>query len=100
MNKDEFIKEKFTATERKIMVEAVYDHRASLEYEPRSIYGKIVSSADRNIDIETPLKRTYAYRLKHFPKATLDEIIEESRLHIINKFYHNIPITNFNILSI
>ena len=67
----------FTEDEIQTMAEAIYDHRASLEGEPRSIYGKIVSSADRNILIEVILKRTY---------DTLDEIIEESRQHIINKF--------------
>lgn len=86
LEKDEFIKEYFTEEELKTMVEAVVDHRASLEYTPRSIYGKIVSSADRNTDIDIPLKRTYSYRLEHFPNATLDEIIEDSRQHIIDKF--------------
>lgn len=89
LEKDEFIKNYFTKEELKTMVEAVIDHRASLEYEPRSIYGKIVSSADRNTDIDIPLKRTYSYRLEHFPNATLDEIIEESRQHIIDKFGSN-----------
>ena len=45
----------FTEEEIKIMSEAIYDHRASLEGEPRSIYGKIVSSADRNTLVEVPL---------------------------------------------
>ena len=71
------------------MVEAAADHRASLEYEPRSIYGKIVSSADRNTDINVPLKRTYSYRKEHFPESTLEEIIEDSRNHIIDKFGRN-----------
>ena len=68
------------------MVEAVEDHRASLEYEPRSVYGKIVSSADRNTLIDIPLKRTYAYRIEHFHNTPLSLIIEESRLHLQNKF--------------
>ena len=83
---DKNIKRFFTNDEIKIMSEAVYDHRASLEGEPRSIYGKIVSSADRNTLIDVLLKRTYAYRVKHNSNDTLDEIIEESRQHIINKF--------------
>ena len=83
---DENLKKFFTVEEIKIMSEAVYDNRASLEGEPRSIYGKIVSSADRNTLVDVPLKRTYAYRLEHNPNDTLDEIIEESRQHIINKF--------------
>ena len=83
---DENLKKFFTEDEIKTMAEAVYDHRASMEGSPRSIYGKIVSSADRNTLIEIPLKRTYAYRVKHNPNDTLDQIIEESRQHIINKF--------------
>ena len=83
---DNNLKEFFTDEEIETMSEAVYDHRASMDGDPRSIYGKIVSSADRNTLVEVPLKRTYAYRLEHNPNDTLDEIIEESRQHIINKF--------------
>lgn len=83
---DKNLKRFFTSDEIKIMSEAVYDHRASLEGELRSIYGKIVSSTDRNTLIDILLKRTYAYRVKHNSNDTLDEIIEESRQHIINKF--------------
>ena len=84
--KDINLSKYFTEDEIQIMAEAIYDHRASLEGEPRSIYGKIVSSADRNTLVEVPLKRTYAYRVEHNHNDTLDEIIEESRQHIINKF--------------
>lgn len=83
---DENLRSFFSEEQIKIMSEAVYDHRASLEGEPRSIYGKIVSSADRNTLVDVPLKRTYAYRVKHNPNATLEEIIEESREHLIDKF--------------
>lgn len=83
---DNQLKEFFTIEQIKTMADAVYDHRASLEGEPRSIYGKIVSSADRNTLVDVPLKRTYAYRVKHNPTATLEEIIEESRHHLIKKF--------------
>ncbi len=83
---DKNLKKFFTKDQIKIMSEAVCDHRASSETEPRSIYGKIVSSADRNTLVEVPLERTYAYRLEHSPNSTLDEIIEESRQHILNKF--------------
>ena len=46
------------------MSEAVEDHRSSLENDPRSIYGKIVSSADRNTSVEVTLKRCYSYNKK------------------------------------
>ena len=83
---DKKLKEFFSEEEISIMADAVYDHRASMDGEPRSIYGKIVSSADRNTLVEVPLKRTYAYRVEHNPNDSLDDIIEESRQHIINKF--------------
>lgn len=84
--KDKNLRNFFSEEEIKVMSEAVCDHRASSKSEPRSIYGKIVSSADRNVLIEIPLKRTYSYRKEHSPNSTLDEIIEESRQHLLNKF--------------
>ncbi len=83
---DKYLRNFFNEEEIKTMANAIHDHRASLKGEPRSIYGKIVSSADRNTLIDVILKRTYAYRIEHNPHCTLDEIIEESRQHIINKF--------------
>ncbi len=86
---DKNLRKFFSEEEIKMMSEAVSDHRASSKNEPRSIYGKIVSSADRNVLIEVPLKRTYSYRKKHSPNLSLDEIIEESRLHLLDKFGKN-----------
>ena len=85
---DKNLKKFFDEEQIKIMAEAVYDHRASLEKEPRSIYGKIISSADRNTNIDNILRRTYQYRIKHNPEYSLEEIIEESKQHIIDKFGH------------
>ena len=50
------------------------------------MYGRIVSSADRNTSVDQLLKRTYAYRLKHMPNASVDEIIKGSWEHAVNKF--------------
>ena len=84
--KNQNLRRFFTEEEIKTMSEAVCDHRASSKNEPRSIYGKIVSSADRNVLIDVPLKRTYSYRKVHNQTSTLDEIIEESRLHLLDKY--------------
>ena len=69
-----------------IMKEAIEDHRASLDREPRSIYGKILSSADRNIDVNDSLKRIYLYSITHFDKFSEEETINESYKHTIEKF--------------
>ena len=83
---DKNLRDFFSEDEIKIMSEAVYDHRASMQGEPRTIYGKIVSSADRNTSIDIPLMRTYAYRIEHNPNYTIDEVIEDSRQHLIDKY--------------
>ena len=86
---DHLLRKFFEEDNMIIMKEAVEDHRASLEYVPRSIYGKIVSSADRNTDVDTIIKRTFAYRKKIMNEVSIGKIIEESRLHIIDKFGKN-----------
>ena len=48
---DARLKRWFNAEQIKIMKEAVEDHRASSSRQPRSIYGKIVAEADRDIDV-------------------------------------------------
>lgn len=80
----------FSEEERIIIKEAIEDHRSTLEGEPRSIYGKIVSSADRTIlDIDDALKRAYVYGKKHFPEYTEEESKKRVREHYINKYGKN-----------
>jgi len=59
---DENLKQFFTADDLHQMADAVEDHRASLKTAPRTVYGKIVSQADRDTDARHFLKRTYDYR--------------------------------------
>ena len=72
-----------------IMKEAIEDHRASLDREPRSIYGKLLSSADRNIGVDDSLKRIYLYSITHFNKLSEKETIEECYKHTLKKFGNN-----------
>ena len=57
----------FSSEEIKIMKEAVEDHRASSKNPPRSIYGKIVAEADRDIVPLKIIKRTIQYSMKNTP---------------------------------
>ena len=63
MSKDENLKRFFSADELKIIREAIEDHRASADHEPRSIYGKIVSTADRNNTVEACLEISHTHHL-------------------------------------
>ena len=76
----------FTEEEIIIIKEGIEDHRASANSIPRSIYGKIISSADRSTDINEFFKRTHSYTLKYEPHLTKDEIIERAYNHTKEKY--------------
>lgn len=86
MAKDENLREFFSKEERKIIQEAIEDHRASSDHEPRSIYGKLVSSADRNNTVELCLERSYRYGKKHSPEASEQELYERAYNALLAKF--------------
>lgn len=86
MEKDDDLKKFFNDKELNIIKEAIIDHRASKNYDPRSIYGKIVSSADRNITIEDCFSRTYTYGKKLDPKATDEELFNRAYEVLVKKF--------------
>lgn len=89
MMKDDNLKQFFSNEELLIMKEAIEDHRASSDYEPRSIYGKIVSSADRNNTVEQCLERSYYYGKRLEPNASDKELYERAFLHLNKKFGDN-----------
>ena len=86
MSKDKNLEKFFNKEELQIIKEAIEDHRASSDHDPRTIYGKIVSSADRNNTIEDCLERTYTYGKKLNPDATDEELYERSYDVLVNKF--------------
>ena len=86
MRKDETLKKLFNDEQIELMVEAVEDHRASLKGEPRNIYGRIVGTADRYMDLDDMLARSYDYTLHLHPEMSDDELIEEARIHLREKF--------------
>lgn len=83
---DERMKTFFSQEQRDIVKEAIEDHRASLDGEPRSDYGKIISSADRSTDAEEFLRRTHAYTLRYFQGISEDEIIDRGFSHTLEKY--------------
>lgn len=89
MIKDEKLKEFFTEDELKIIKEAIEDHRASSSHIPRTIYGKIVSAADKNLTVETAITRTYFYNRKYYPNLNESELYEEIYNHLNEKFGKN-----------
>ena len=89
MSKDENLKKFFSKEELIVIKEAIEDHRASSDHEPRSIYGKIVSTADRNNTVEACLRRSYTYGKKLEPGFTDEELFERAYKHLNMKFGEN-----------
>ena len=89
MAEDQGLKEFFNNEELITIKEAIEDHRASAKKDPRSIYGKIVSSADRNNNIEDCLKRTYTYGKNLDPTLTDEELYERAYNVLQKKFGEN-----------
>lgn len=86
LKEDQKLPEFFSPSEIQTMAEAVEDHRASNRHEPRSVYGRIVSSADRNTKVNVMLKRCYEKVRADFPDETEDEIIERVRVILRKKY--------------
>ena len=83
---DERLREFFTEEEIKLIADAAEDHRASLEGDPRSIYGKIISTADRDVDFDEMIRRSYDYARLINPSFNDDQVIEEARIHLREKY--------------
>jgi uncharacterized protein len=79
----------FTESERIIMKEAIEDHRASRKDEPRTIYGKIIAEADRDISPEIVMRRTVQFGIKHYPELDFEAHFERAYQHIYEKYGPN-----------
>lgn len=76
----------FSPEQIRLMKEAVEDHRASASHAPRSLYGKIVAEADRDLEPETVFRRTIQFGLAHYPEMTQEEHWQRFLEHMENKY--------------
>lgn len=86
---DARLKKWFNADQLKVMKEAVEDHRASSSRQPRSIYGKIVAEADRDIDVHEIFMRAIQYGKENGPDKTVEEHWERFAQHMDEKYSNN-----------
>lgn len=75
MNDNNF-KKFFKDQERKIIMEAIEDHRSSKEDEPRSVYGKLISSADRNTNIDIVFIRSFFVGRERMPDVNINDYLD------------------------
>ena len=86
---DARLKRWFTSDQLKVMKEAVEDHRASASRAPRSIYGKIVAEADRDIEPETVIRRTIQFGLTNYPQLDAEGHWRRFMQHMDEKYSVN-----------
>lgn len=86
LESDKALLQWFSPDELKIMKEAVEDHRASSKNPPRSIYGKIVAEADRDIIPLKIIKRTIQYSIANFQSPDKEHHWQNLLNHMAEKY--------------
>ena len=83
---DARLKRWFSPEQIKIMKEAVEDHRASASHAPRSLYGKIIAEADRDIIPEVVFRRAIDYGLANYPELDREQQWKRFLQHMQEKY--------------
>jgi uncharacterized protein len=86
---DARLKKWFSPEQIKIMKEAIEDHRASASHSPRSLYGKIIAEADRDIDVTTVIRRTIQYGLSNYAELDKEGHWKRFKKHLDEKYSVN-----------
>ena len=86
---DARLKRWFSPEQIKVMKEAVEDHRASASHAPRSLYGKIIAEADRDIVPEIVFLRTIQYGLANYPELDHEHQWQRFQQHMDEKYSVN-----------
>lgn len=76
----------FSPEQIETVAQAAEDHRASLDHAPRSIYGRIIAEADRQIEPETIVRRTVQFGLAHYPSADRETHWQRTLEHLHEKY--------------
>ncbi len=86
---DQRLRKWFSSEQINIMKEAVEDHRASASHVPRSIYGKIVAEADRDLQPDVVFTRAVEYGLDRYPELSKEQQWERFSRHMDEKYSVN-----------
>ena len=83
---DRRLGEWFSQDEIEMIAQAAEDHRASSDHEPRTIYGKIIAEADRQIIPESIILRTVQYGLDHYQELDKEGHWQRTCEHMAEKY--------------
>ena len=83
---DARLKRWFSPEQLRMMKEAVEDHRASASRAPRSIYGKIVAEADRDLEPINVIRRTIQFGLANYAELDREGHWKRLKQHLDEKY--------------
>ena len=86
IREDARLREWFTPGQIDTIADAAEDHRASSDHAPRTIYGRLIAEADRQIIPETVVRRTIQYGLKNYPELDKEGHWERTVGHLEEKY--------------
>jgi len=86
IREDKNLRNWFTEKQIETIAQAAEDHRASSDHEPRTIYGKIIAEADRQIIPETVIRRTVQFGLNHYPELDKEGHWQRTLDHLHEKY--------------
>jgi len=90
---DSRLRKWFSSEQIQVMKEAVEDHRASSDHAPRSVYGRIVAEADRDLEPDVVFTRAIEYGLEHYPELGKEAQWRRFAKHMDEKYSSNGYIT-------
>ena len=86
IREDKKLRQWFTPEQIEIMADAAEDHRASSKSAPRTIYGRIVAEADRDIDPIKIIRRTMQFGFAHYPHLDKEKYYARTLEHLHEKY--------------
>ena len=86
IREDRELRRWFTADQIEVIAQAAEDHRASSDHEPRTVYGKIIAEADRQIIPESIILRTVQYGFEHYPELDKEGHWKRTCEHMAQKY--------------
>lgn len=86
IREDPFLAGMFSPEQVETIAQAAEDHRASNGSEPRSIYGRIIAEADRDIIPVKILRRTVQFGFEHYPELDKEGHWNRFLEHIHEKY--------------
>lgn len=81
----------FNEGERLIIKEAIEDHRSSKEDVPRTSYGKLISSADRNTRIEIVFIRSFFVAKVKMPEYNIEDYLDYTLKRLSKRYGEENP---------